>query len=291
MKFVPKTITKSVARAILKSKKNSPSVFFVGGIIGVTGATVLACKATLNLEEVLEGAESRISDVSESDESLQVMSDNRRMEHYKDVAWVYSSSAYDVAKLYAPAVIVGAISIGALTGSHVTLVRRNTALTATVASLASAFDMYRERVRDSVGFKRELEIYQGRKAIVVDQDGESIVVKENTGSGFSNPYTKLFDEFNPNWEKYPEYNRNFVLTQERVWNHKLQTRGHVFLNEVYDALGFERTPEGQVVGWVLDDGSYIDFGLYTDVNELFMDGHERSAWLDFNVDGVIYDKI
>lgn len=75
-------------------------------------------------------------------------------------------------------------------------------------------------------------------------------------------------------------------------NQRLALKGHVFLNEVYDKLGIERTPEGQIVGWVYDKGSgYIDFGLDSPESDTFMSGKERSVWLDFNVDGPILDLI
>jgi Family of unknown function (DUF6353) len=48
-----------------------------------------------------------------------------------------------------------------------------------------------------------------------------------------------------------------------------------------------------VVGWLRDgEGDcYIDFGLFDEKNERFALGWEQSIWLDFNVDGVIYDKL
>jgi hypothetical protein len=88
-------------------------------------------------------------------------------------------------------------------------------------------------------------------------------------------------------------NRLFVTCQQNYLNHVLQVRGHVFLNEAYDALGLERSTAGAVVGWVMGDNgdNYIDFGIFEAQNARFVNGSERSILLDFNVDGVIYDKI
>ncbi len=69
------------------------------------------------------------------------------------------------------------------------------------------------------------------------------------------------------------------------------------MNEVYDALGFERTREGAVVGWVMDcnadceGDNYIDFGMFEERSNRFVNMLERSIILDFNVDGVINEKI
>jgi hypothetical protein len=68
----------------------------------------------------------------------------------------------------------------------------------------------------------------------------------------------------------------------------------VFLNDVYDLLGMDRTPAGAVVGWVKGHGDgYITFMLDDNKREVydFFEGNEKSVWLDFNVDGVVYKLI
>lgn len=99
-------------------------------------------------------------------------------------------------------------------------------------------------------------------------------------------YARAFDSSNPNWHPNPEYTLLFLRAQENYFNDALHTRGHVFLNEVYDALYIQRTSEGAVVGWILDgEGSdnYISFSMTPEQDNSFL--------LDFNVDGIIYDKI
>lgn len=61
-------------------------------------------------------------------------------------------------------------------------------------------------------------------------------------------------------------------------------------------LGIARTNAGQVVGWIYCEknpvgDNYVDFGIYNLQNEGFVNGNERSILLDFNVDGIILDKI
>ena len=80
----------------------------------------------------------------------------------------------------------------------------------------------------------------------------------------------------------------------------LRTRGHLFLNEVYDMLGFPRTKAGAVVGWLYDPkrpelgDTYVDFGMY-EVHQLsegdFVNTNTHSFILDFNVVGDITDDI
>jgi hypothetical protein len=81
--------------------------------------------------------------------------------------------------------------------------------------------------------------------------------------------------------------------QQDFANKKLQAEGRLFLNEVLDMLGIPRCKAGQNVGWVYKsekgDG-YIDFGIFdirNEANRNFVNGLEKSIWLNFNVDGDI----
>lgn len=97
-----------------------------------------------------------------------------------------------------------------------------------------------------------------------------------------------FNDTSPNWTTNAEMNRMFLRSHENFANHKLNACGFVFLNEIYHAIGVDRTSEGQIVGWLLggDGDGYIDFGLDEIENP-----NEPVFQLVFNVDGVIYDKI
>jgi len=191
-------------------------------------------------------------------------------------------------------VIVGVISVAALTGSHVVLSRRNVSLTAAYAALMKAYDEYRDRVRDELGTDKELDVHRGitRQQITGD-DGKTTEIA-TYAPGKSTMYSRIFDEFCPNWQKNNEMNRMYLEGMERHFNDLLIVRGHVFLNEIYDALGFDRSQAGQWVGWVIGPNgkdNYIDFGIYEAANTRFVNGWERSIILDFNVDGIIWKLI
>lgn len=296
MKVVPYAVTRSIGNSILKTKSNSPHIFFAAGVAGIVGGTVLACRATLKLEDTLESINDDISavkDLYESKKDIDAPGIYDETEHYKDLAYVYSKGASKLVRLYAPAVVVGVASVGALTGAHVQLTRRNAALTATVGMLSTAYEAYRDRVREELGTEREIDIYHAvDTTVVTNPDGAKEVVKVVDPNKLSD-YSKFFDESCSAWEKDAEINRLKVQHEQNWFNEKLRARGHVFLNEVYDAFGMERTSAGSVVGWVLggDGDNYIDFGLFDTYSSRFVNGLERSILLDFNVDGVIFDKI
>jgi hypothetical protein len=196
-------------------------------------------------------------------------------------------------KLYAPAALLGTASIASLTGSHVVMTRRNTALAGTLAIVTQAFDDYRERVRKELGSDKELDIrFKLEDVEIEDADGQKQLIKLGDPSGLS-PYARFFDQFSEAWKKNAEYNRLYVQCQQNYANQRLEAIGHVFLNEVYDWLGIERSHAGSIVGWLYngDGDGYIDFNMFDVANRDFVNGENRSILLDFNVDGVIFDKI
>lgn len=299
MKLIPHKVSRRLSRNVLELKKQSPHIFFGAGILAVAGGTVLACRATLKLERTVDDIRHDLETVKELNEAARKQEElsggkhaYSEKEYVRDLGYVYGKSAVKLGKLYGPSVLVGGAGIAMLTGSHIQMTRRNGALTATLAVVSKAYDDYRQKIRDEYGEDRELELYKDTKVVPVEGGKKNESEITSDPSLFS-PYAKLFDEVNVNWVPNGETNYMFIKCQENYFNYVLSSRGHVFLNEVYDKLGFEHTSAGSVVGWVYDgeNDGYIDFGLDDPAAKDFVTGFEPSVWLDFNVDGIIYDKI
>lgn len=290
MKFLPQAATRTLGRKVLQAKKQSPHIFFAAGVVGVIGGAVLASRATLKLNDHLDELNHEIEIVKGLAETAKER-DNGYLEedYYRDLGYVYAKNTVAIVKLYGPALIVGGLSIASLTGAHVQLTRRNTALTAVAAGAVKLLEEYRDHVAEELGAEREKELFHNIQEV---EDENKKVVKVANPNDYSQ-YARIFDESCPNWEKNPEINRLFVQCQQNYANHLLNARGHVFLNEVYDMLGFERSSAGQVVGWVRNGGgdNYVDFGMFETRSARFVNGIERSIVLDFNVDGLVYDQI
>ena len=115
----------------------------------------------------------------------------------------------------------------------------------------------------------------------------------NSGEGCTS-YARFFDDYSEVWNN-DMYDRECILVflrvKERYANDILKARKYMFLNDVYELLGLPRTAIGQVVGWIYDEKEVISFGVYTELNVDFLNGYRRTPLLDFNVDGVILDKI
>lgn len=274
----------------LRISKNSPSILFGVGLVGVLGGTAMACRATLKAKDDLGKFREDVSAVKalrEGPSDSGYPSD----ESNKDLAYVYLRNSSDIIRRYAPAAVVIGASVACLTRSHNQLMRRNEALVAAYVVLGDAFSGYRDRVREKLGEEEEKDLYLGRRLIAgpVDADGGA-PSDEYQAESASSPYSRFFDGCNSTlWVKDPTMNELFLRCQQNHANHLLSSRGHLFLNEVYDMLGMERTPAGAVVGW-LRDGSgdeFVDFDY-----QRIQTGLDPAVWyLDFNVDGLIYERI
>jgi hypothetical protein len=286
-------LEKAVTHRGLIAQKNAPAVLFGVGIAGFVGTTVLACRATLKLEDVLQRAQSDLNIAKKLEDD-----DYSEKDRQKDITLIYVQNSVRVARLYAPAIVLGAASIACLTKSHNILSQRNAALTAAYVALEHGFESYRKRVVDKYGEEEDRDFRYGTEITeVVDPETKKKSTIKRVGPDGSSIYARFFDQYSPSWSKEPEYNLIFLKCQQNYANDLLMSRGHVFLNEVYDILGIPRSQAGAIIGWVLTgDGStdnYINFGIFDDNDSAidFVNGREGSVLLDFNVDGIIFDKI
>jgi hypothetical protein len=291
MKLISPGLTRRVSKAILKTKKNSPHIFFVAGVAGLVGSTVLACRSTLKAGKEFDEFRGELQGVKEMAASKVNSEYYGEAEYVKDLVFLYGKGTVRFTRLYGVSIVIGGVSIALLTGSHVQLTRRNAALTATITALMKTFDEYRARVREEIGEEKERELHAGIRTEAIEGSKKKAKVIDTFCDA---DWIRIFDPSNPHYDNYPEYNRIFLETQCRYWNQKLNARGFVFLNEVFVSLDFPQTEAGQILGWVRKgnrgDG-YIDFGLYDAHAQEFFVGRTPELVLDFNVDGPILGLI
>jgi hypothetical protein len=291
MKLIPTGLSNKLAPKMLKLEKDSPRILFGLGVVSMVGSTVLACRSTLKLDEVLERTQSDLQ-TANTLEHREYSEEDRQ----KDKVLIYTRAAVDVGTLYGPSVMLGVAGIAMLTKSHNMLEQRNAALTAAYVALDKGFNEYRSRVREKYGDAEDDAMRYGSERVQVedpDTGRKKTVVRASAGE--PSIYARFFDETAGEWQREREYNLYFLKCQQEYHNHLLKARGYVFLNEVYKSLGIAQTTAGSVVGWVIGNGDdYIDFGMYRGDDPKvrdFVNGHEGSILLDFNVDGVIYQLI
>ena len=305
MNNIVNSATKTFHRIGFKIKKHSPEILLVTGITGVVTSAVMACKATTKVDNIVEESKNTIDLIHEGMETGNIRGvEYTEEDGKKDISIVYVRTGVKFAKLYGPSVLLGLTSIGCILASNNIIHKRNVALSAAYTAIDRSFKGYRSRVIERFGENMDRELRyniktQEVKETVVDEEtGKKKTVKSTVSVVDPNThsdYAKFFDEYCAGWTKDAEYNLLFLRQQQNYANELLKSRGHLFLNEVYDMLGIDRTKAGNIVGWVYDEehpigDNFVDFGIYVLDNEKardFVNGRERSILLDFNVDGDI----
>lgn len=281
-------VTRLAGRAGLVLSKHAPTILTAAGTAGFIGTTILASKATLNVEETISEETALLVKVHEAHEAGKL--EDKDALHDKVI--LYTRMTTKLAKLYAPALILGAASVVSLATGHGIMLKRNASLAAAYAAVDQAFKTYKKKVESKFGKDAVIDA-------LVSTAEEDLTKNELTMEAIAavdgvSPYGVIFDETNNNWSADEDLSMLHLKCQQQYANDILQTRGHIFLNEVYKMLGFPHTPAGAVTGWVKGNGDdFVDFNIFEGTFEGEDEkGRTVTKWaLDFNVDGVMYDKI
>ena len=305
------SVSRSLHKVGFKLKKHSPEILIVTGVIGIVTSTVMACKATTKVNDIVDEAKNMVDKIHDAVENKKHTSDGEEYTQEvanKDLTIVYAQTGLKFVKLYGPAVAIGIASIGCIVGSNHILRKRNIALAAALTAMETSFKEYRGRLIDRFGKDLDRELRFGIKAKeveekVVDEKGKETTVTKTVEvvdpNAIHSIYSVVFCEGNSGWTRNAELNKVFLIQQQNYANDKLKLNGVLTLNEVYDMIGAPRTAYGQIAGWVYTDDSsigdnFVDFGIFDVNNEKacdFVNGYEKSIILDFNCIGNILEYI
>ena len=305
------SVSRSLYKVGFKLKKHSPEILIVTGVIGIVTSTVMACKATTKVNDIVDETKDMVDKIHDAVENKKHTSDGEEYTQEvanKDLTIVYAQTGLKFVKLYGPAVAIGIASIGCIVGSNHILRKRNIALAAALTAMETSFKEYRGRLIDRFGKDLDHELRFGIKAKeveekVVDEKGKETTVTKTVEvvdpNAIHSIYSVVFCEGNSGWTRNAELNKVFLIQQQNYANDKLKLNGVLTLNEVYDMIGAPRTAYGQIAGWVYTDDSsigdnFVDFGIFDVNNEKacdFVNGYEKSIILDFNCIGNILEYI
>lgn len=300
-----KTVNAKTRKIGIKLKKHSPEILLVAGLGGAVVSAVMACKATTKLSTIMEESKNNLEAIHKCSEDKEMADTYSVEDAKKDTTIVYVQTGVKLAKLYAPAIAVGIVSATSILAANNIMRKRNIALTAALTTTDQAFKEYRSRVVDKFGEQVDKELKYDIKAkkfeeTVTDPETGKEKKSKNTVS-IANPgcseYARFFDETCKGYERETQYNLMFLRAQQQFANDKLVADGFLFLNDVYDMLGIDKTPTGQLVGWKYDElnndvgDNYVDFGIMETNRETEDGGYEPVILLDFNVDGDILHLI
>lgn len=288
-------------------KKHSPEILVAAGIGTGIVAAIVACKQTIKANDIVAEARKSLQNI----EDVKELAANNEVKYteeneQEDRKTIGMQVAVGMIKTYALPVGLGFLSITCILAGHHILKKRNVALAAAYSALSTDFMNYRKRVVNKYGKDVDFMLKNGlEKQIVANQviDPETGEVKETKEEVLTyegdklSQYARVFDEVgSTQWTPSADHNRAFLLMEQNYFNERIRTRGYIFLNEVYERLGFRPTKAGSVVGWVYQNADYegIDFGIFTAHTQKaaeFLEGTEPSIILDFNVQGDILSLV
>ena len=302
MKINTKTLRKSFKKAQLTVRKHSPEILMVAGVIGTVAGAVMACKETLELEDVLDECKQEKMELEEQYAMCEEYSEDALK---KDQVKLTIKQVAKIVKLYAPSVIMEVTSIGVIFASNDIMRKRNASMAAAYATLNSMYKRYRQNVIESYGEEVDKDMRFGvkhEKVTEIDEDGNKVKIDarivdlDNTALAISD-YSRFFQMGCKGFDASSgRYNLLYLKGIQAMFNNKLIADGYVMLNDVYRELGFDTIPEGWSIGWVYDEenpigDNYIDFGLYEarNKNQRAVNDWEPVILMDFNVDGNLYE--
>lgn len=284
-------------------KKRSPEILVAVGVVGTVVSAVMACKATTKIDTILDETKEQLDKIHEYAGNPDVAEKYNAEDAKKDTAIVYAQAGVKLAKLYAPAVGLGILSISSILASNNILRKRNMAISAALVAATQDFKDYRNRVIERFGKEVDHQLRYNIKAeeieeTVTDEKGKEKKVKKSIEVADPNAsgYVKYFTRSNPYWEEDSSYVEMFLRSQQNYANDKLKATGHLTLNDVYDMLGFHDSKAGMVVGWIYDldhpnGDNYVEFDVKKVNLPNEQGGYEEAYAIDFNVDGNIYNEM
>ena len=285
--------------------KNESKIELTAGIVlGITGA-VLACKATLKVDEVANETKNTVErihaavDNAQTENGLVYTAEDAK----SDISKLAVKTGLKVTKLYLPAIACGAAAIGLILRSYHVMDNKITELSSALMLTERAFNRYRNNVRIKYGedVDRELAMNKFVKTETVNEDGSttSEITKERSAEGYSIIFSpETSDKFIMN----NDANVRFIQGTNEHFENLLNMGGKnrtVTLRDVYkylgvydkrsDALTDYQKKAGLVCGWVADGNPNYDQFVKFTVEEFVYDEEKgiNAYWIDFNCASIL----
>lgn len=297
------SITTAFYTGVARISKHAPTILSVTASAGVIATGYLAWKAGTRFEDV-EGRDwDRRKECLRNADTIPD-EDVPKIERKNRILFIL-----DTVRTVAPAAIVGAATITMIYFSNSISKKRLAAMGAAYATLQTAFDGYKRTMVEALG-KESVEKILKPKLPNVGKSAEEILSSDNKSDAANvadsvvnslkalSPYARIIaEESSTCWDPNEDYTSQNLAAVQLWANRRLERKGHLFLNEIFDQLGLSRTREGAVVGWLKngEGDNYVSFGDFdASIYRVPSDDYTRvdsNFIVDFNVDGVIWDRI
>jgi hypothetical protein len=255
-----------------KLAEHSPVIFTGLGIAGLGATAYLAYKSRDKVEEVVEEIERK------NDLELEV----NKAEVAKDIAEA----------IYKP-VLVGALSVTCIVMAHRIQHKRILTLAGALAVEQSRNIWFEQKYRKQHGNE------EWNKFVIPTDEIETVEVGKNgkdkiTVTQVKSDVDKSLGQWYSDSEEYARDDHHYNMEMIRSKTETLQTilfqRGSLTLNEVREALGFERIRSGALLGWTTADSFDIETHV-ANIGEEELGEAPSQIWVTWSHPSYIYDKI
>lgn len=299
------TKMKKTAKAVgFTMKEHSPEIFMAVGVAGTVAGTVVACKATTKLDDILATTSEKVIQIKDfdpemlEDENIEYSEQDRK----KDLIITYTKAGVDILKLYTPAIIIMTMSLSSILVANNILRKRNFAMMAAYTALDKSFKEYRGRVASKYGDAVEEEIRYGlekRKITeeITDENGKKKNVKKDTQVTTVDDDTLIeFSDISSYWDSVMDYNITFARARQALMNDVLVANGYLFMSQVKDAFDLPIDASDYQKGWLYKPNNesgdnLVDLRIRESLKEVVDKNGEIKLkpviYMDPNYDGLI----
>ena len=222
--------------------RHSPELLTGLGIVGMMATTIMAVRATPKAILLME------------EEERNKFTESQDVENSIPFPFPEPLSKKEIFILtwrcYLPSTLTGVFSVICLIGANSVNVRRNAALATAYTLSESALKVYKDKVLDTIGEKKEQTIHDAiakdklnqnpvnQKEVVLTNKGETLCYDALSGRYFKSDIEKLKKAIN-------ELNRQML------------DETYISLNDLYYVIGLDNIKLGDDIGWNVSHG-FVD---------------------------------
>lgn len=223
-------------------RRHSPEIFTGLGIVGMATTTVMAVRATPKALSLME---------EEQDRRLRRLKHDENVVSFPHLEPLSKKEIFVLVwRCYLPSIITGTLSVVCLIGANSINTRRNAALATAYTLSESALKVYKDKVIETIGEKKEQTIHDAiakdkieqnpvnTKEIIITCNGNTLCYDALSGRYFKSDIEKLKQAVN-------ELNRQML------------DETYISLNDVYYGFGLDNIKLGEDIGWNVNKG-FID---------------------------------
>lgn len=297
--------------------KREPQICIGIGIIGMGASVVQAVRKGPKAKELIEDFKLGLKVRDEAQEIMDFLPEEDVDEIVERTGWSYQQETLAVIGETAIQFAKEFWSVGALFAfSTVSILHGYKVLNGWFVGavgafngVSEAFKTYRERNIEKNGKQNDYYCMTGVEMPELNEKNEPVTpnAEKVTEEAKQTSYKFVFSKQNSKkWSGEFWCDLMFLRGMQNLFTDKVKANEPVVLNDVLDVLGFEKTPGGAVTGWIKGNGdNMVDFGiegideswnarnevLRYDPRLIYHEDGKCDIVLEFNVDGIVWDKL